>query len=100
MDWKDLVPYILSFLIGWFIKSPLGKYVPSKVAEVVAKLDAADIDRVIGALSSKEARRDTAVALVVQIATRKGVPVSHELAGKVVDYLSNLYHKEITERLD
>lgn len=102
MEWITIVAYLLPFVIGWLLKSPLKRWVPAPVAEVLERLDPLTIQRLAESLSTKEKRTETAIEEVQDIAAKYGVPIDRATAAQVVKYLTSAYkagYKWVDERL-
>lgn len=99
-----LLPFILpaigTWLIGWLIKSPLGKKLPKPVADFLTDLTPEEIDEYVTLAGTSQGRREFAIDKISRvlgdIATRNHLDVSEEQldkwAGSVLDHLI-IYYK-------
>jgi hypothetical protein len=86
-----LLMIVVPLLIGWLIKSPLGKYVPEPIAEILGRLTPENIQELMQHVGSKEARRESAVEYVQMKLGSYGIMVDRQSAGQIVDYLTKCY---------
>ncbi len=89
----EFLGYVLPFIIGLFIKSPVAKNVPTIVVDLLEKLDAAAINEIYRAVESKQARRESAIDAIRVISNKYGVAVSETTAAAVVDYVTKRLKK-------
>lgn len=93
--WNLIAPYaipaIATFLVGLVLKSPLGKYVPTSAARVAANLKPETVQAVVKTLQDPATRRALAIRKLQELASREGVAIEDELAGRVIDGLVVMY---------
>jgi len=92
-DYVTILSILLPFLIGWLLKSPVGKYIPPALANVLADLSPQAIEEMYEHLSSKRTRRESAIEYVQVVCARYGVTVDAQAASALVDYLTGVYRK-------
>lgn len=93
VDYVTIVSILLPFVVGWLLRSPIGKYIPSPVADVLAELSPQAIEEMYEHLSTKQARRESAIEYVQIVSARYGVSVDPDTATALVDYLTGAYKK-------
>ncbi|MCE5322066.1 hypothetical protein LLG46_01985 [bacterium] len=80
--------YLVPLVVAYLLKSPLGTYIPTAVAEVLEKLDANSIRELYDAVDTAAERRETAINAIMTISAKYGVAVSSKTAAAVVDYIT------------
>jgi hypothetical protein len=93
VDYVTIVSILLPFVVGWLLRSPIGKYIPSPVADVLAELSPQAIEEMYEHLSTKQARRESAIEYVQIVSARYGVQVDADTATALVDYLTKAYKR-------
>jgi len=91
MDLTIILSIVLPFLIGWLLKSPVGKYIPEPVAQVLARLDPAAVQTIMLHVGTREARRESAIDYVQTALREYGIELDRKSAAQVVDYLTTAY---------
>lgn len=94
-----VLPAVGSFLIGWLLKSPMGKKLPAPVAMFLRDLDPDELDdyvRMVGTTSGRrELVTDKIKSVMADIAARNNVAVTDTQLSKwskiIVSHLESYY---------
>lgn len=86
-----LLMIVVPLLIGWLIKSPLGRHIPEPIAAILARLTPDAIQELMQHVGTREARRESAIEYVQMKLGSYGIMVDRQSAGQIVDYLTKCY---------
>lgn len=94
----QLLPFLLPFVFGWLLKSPVAKYIPHSVGDVLERLQPDDIQGLIAKYGTKQARRETAIEMLQGELSERGIDVEYNTAGDIVTYFEGRY-KDLVKKL-
>lgn len=82
-----VLPFLLPFIVGWLLKSPIGKYVPDSVVEVIKKLTPEQWSEISTAVISRKRDRELAVEFICYKGRQYGIEIDESTALAIVDYI-------------
>jgi hypothetical protein len=80
--------YLIPVIIAWFVKSPLKKWIPAVVGDVLENLDSTAIRELYDAVDTAPERREWLINTTITTCARYGVTVSYKTAAAVVDHIA------------
>jgi hypothetical protein len=82
---------LVSFIIGFLLKSPLATSIPTAAVRILSMLQPEAIDKVVAFIRDQSVRRATAIEYLKKIGMEYDVYIDDAVAGQVLDAIVSLY---------